>query len=270
MVTKRNFLGGSVAGAAVAVVLIGCAGCASPPSANSSIGGVNSMSVTASSANSMSVTASSANSMSVTASSAPGLSTFASAPNTSTSGGPSSIMTSMGGASDTDTSGGPSSTITSMGGSDTEQPLSAPKLPTVSDIASNQDPPALVQVGEAVNLIGDPWKLTAPPADFSIGSLTNATIYAKMLGAVPSTAGWTAHASSVSMVVGALHRQTDPDGHSIYAYLRLAGGLSCTPSVGSFDTNGAPLLPTAGLPCNVGILYPLQGAGDPLSVQGVA
>jgi len=157
-----------------------------------------------------------------------------------------------------------------MGGSDTEQPLSAPKLPMVSNIASNQDPPALVQVGEAVNLIGDPWKLTAPPADFSIGSLTNATIYAKMLGAVPSTAGWTAHASSVSMVVGVLHRQTDPDGHSIYAYLRLAGGLACTPSVGGFDTNGAPLPPTARFPCNVGVLYPIQGAGDPLSVQGVA
>jgi hypothetical protein len=242
MVTKRNFLGGPVAGAAVAVVLIGFAGCASPPSANSSIVGVNSMSVTASSANSMSVTASSA----------PGLSTFASAPNTLTSGGPSSMITSTGGSSDT------------------EQALSTPKLPTVSNIASNQDPPALVQVGEVVNLIGDPWKLIAPPAGFSIGSLTNATIYAKMLGAVPNTAGWTAHASSVSMVVGALHRQTDPDGHSIYAYLRLAGGLSCTPSVGGFDTNGAPLLPTAGLPCNVGILYPLQGAGDPLSVQGVA
>lgn len=153
----------------------------------------------------------------------------------------------------------------------TDVPLPAPTLPTVRDIAGDQDSPELVRAGETVELIGDPWRLTAPPADFRIGSLTNAAVYAKMLSLIPHTAVWAAHASSVSLIVGALHRQTDPDGTSIYPYLRMAGGLTCTPSVGGFDAHGRPLPPPAdGVPCNVGILYPLRGTGDPMTLQGVA
>lgn len=230
MVTTRDFHCGAIA-AAVALMLLGCAGCASPTTANSSVGGTPSISSAASSV--------------------PGFGGSVSAPNS--------------------TVGSPPSVTTKSAARATDVPLPAPTLPTLRNIAGDQGSPELVRVGETVELIGDPWRLTAPPTDFRIGSLTNAAIYAKMLSLIPNTAVWAADASSVSMIVGAFHRQTDPDGHSIYAYLRLAGASTCTPSVGGFDTQGRPLPPPAdGVPCNVGILYPLRGTGDPITLHGVA
>lgn len=148
-------------------------------------------------------------------------------------------------------------------------PLLAPELPTITDVATSESQPTLVKADETVNLIGDPWKLTAAPADFDGKSLTDASIYERMVSAIPKTADWTSRANQVSLVVGAFHRNQDPDGHSIYAYLRL-GGLTCVPNVGAPADSVAALPLAKPVPCNVGIFLPLRGEGNPLSVQGVA